>query len=529
MLSEEEKNDLIDLMTATLISVVEKREGEKKPDQYIQIKKFYENLINSSKNQERIYKSLSFINDHLSNGGELFFVNKKVWGKKNFDGIFMMEIENEQRPMGIQAIEKNVLYDLYYKDEEILTVNKNTPKDIIMEAFAYNNLYLLPQQILPFSSLFSHDTSEKHNDFWKHILDLSRLQIDDFDKKTNKLKEYIKGVSENSILCEIKEIKNQMGYLNFKTNTMSLNSAYMIRHFLSSLFSKKPIAKDKLDSFKNFEYSEHLACFPILDDSIYLSAFLCKDFISNLYNKEIGNEEIALLDIFLTKYIYYIYIEGKSGIEKNFNEVIKFLSSENNKNALIKKTSIYQLLEGMEERLMYFNLSYDVNEQDIIKSIPFLENNNKKNILIYANRFHRSLENKEFKCYVNRLDFLNEFTKTLMRKKMLKNILENFNTNKNVKSNLNYKLSIDDNYYVLETKSEINQKYFEESLKEVVKILIEIEIKKKSSLRERVFFEQLNNEFKKVFDEDLLMKKTREKTLNDLLGENTENKARKKI
>ena len=90
-------------------------------------------------------------------------------------------------------------------------------------------------------------------------------------------------------------------------------------------------------------------------------------------------------------------------------------------------------------------------------------------------------------------------------------------------------MSIDDNYYVLETKSEINQKYFEESLKEVVKILIEIEIKKKSSLRERVFFEQLNNEFKKVFDEDLLMKKTREKTLNDLLGENTENKARKKI
>lgn len=529
MLKEKEKTDLLDLFVETFLKVVERREKIRKEEFKEQIKKHYAKIFNDDDYQTTIAYSLWFMEQHLEDGGNLYFFNKSVWNKRNFSGLIIDKVDVERySPVGILAIEKEVLYELGFDDSKILIIDKNTPKEVLMEAFVYNNLYLFPQKIVTLASMFDNKTSEKFPLFWKYLENSSVECIPDFNKKIRKIKDSVKMHSNIGSNYDASILGNSHEIRGFEVENAHLKdiNIYDVIYLLKDIFVENKIPISELKILKTSNCND-IGGFPLLDTPFKIFAYLCKDFEKNLNNDEIDNADIALTDIFISRYNTSLF-DGKNNnndMKKNFNVILDFLEKKSsNENNLIKKTNLYQVLDPIEERLAYFDLFYSVDINTIVDSIPALKNNDKSDILEYAEYFNVKNIDDKYYCCGSKL-FLDDLQYSTFSKRLCKEIMKDFESFKNAEFNI----SFSEKNYILETNIEVEKEVFEKVLKGLFIELIE----KRKVLKQNIskeLYEQLQGDYKEIFKSGLLIKRIREDKIHSQLMENDRGKiSRKKI
>lgn len=529
-----EKNKFVELMTSTLIAVAERRDGEKKEDKYDEIRNFYENILNNSDHQYNIASSIIFMDMHLEKGEKIYFLNKKAYLNKSYTGLFQedmfingfsMQIDRNKEFLGIMGIDRDALYELGIKDEQIMEVDKNTPREAVMEAFAYNNLFLFPQKVLSYKAMFENNSSEKYERFWDLTIELNTFNFENNVKKLKNESRY-----ETMELISPREINNICLFNESMREQNKDNDLYNIRYFLDGIFSKNKINRELDRDLKSIEYRSVRAGFPTITDQLKASAYLIKDFIKDLYNE---NEKTNSTLFLLTAYLFKNK-DSEINVSNNLKNIIDFLNTENDSpNILIKKAIIYYLLDQVQEKISYFGAIYEVDTTILIKAMPYIKENEKYvkvgryieglNAIKYNNKKDDEINSKYY--LAGNTTFLLELGTTTLITKMLKKIMEDISKRKD----MSFVLSINEQNYILEYDKEVNKESFENALKETVKKLLNLNMVLKRGDAEQEEQKSIKEEINNIFINNEIMKRTREIKLTGMLTETKESLPKKKL
>lgn len=460
-----------------------------------EIVSFYNWKIN--KTALSIENTFDFINEWFDSNNSIFFVSPdKIRKKQGLISLYKNKF-GESYLVSIMAINKETLLKSGYKENEIIECNKEMSRETFLKLFAINNLYLYPQINLSRDNLFDNRNG-KYDIYWKHVeknaIELCKNNKIDFHKNLDVLKEKLKikfkefeGIPherEDSFDLKV-HIINEINAEDFfyESNQIDafneINSSFMMKTNKDAYIKNKRTIKHSL-------FSDSRAGLMLLNDEENLLAFLAKDLLSALNNKDTKLDDFFPLWRFVitdrsmvlneNAYDQLMNVFNKTAItnEERIKQALSwkildslsviFFSSDG-KIKLLSKDQVLNVFNNIDNLNLDKESEYVINDIDSIKR--FKEPIKKK----YSNFFHKDIS-----------QFMEIFDIGILSKRCREQIVSNIN---NIFSRGKTRITISKEYNV------IIESNFSVSEKVIFQTLIQ-------------FIDKKHEDFFKVMTEDIL-------------------------